>query len=200
MKKVTYTLVGEGFAEYQFLPAYFDWVSKKYQVNLIRSKIQINISKPSGFSKVLKEVNSLCVQSFVSAKPVDFFVAGIDLDETDFTDTLEHHQKRVNELIVRLGKLHKQFSHQIILFVPIQAIDHWINYQQVDSIANSLESKSKKEIKRLVYGHEDAKRFHIERISLTVGKNADFDELAKQSRSFRHFHNQVQQFLSETSQ
>ncbi len=200
MKKILYTLVGEGFAEYEFIPAYLEWVAERNRIEFIRTRIQVAVSKQGGISRVLEEIKPLCELSFVSDKPVNLFVAGIDLDKSDYTDEQEHHEIRKFQLIKCLGKLHQKFGDKIILFVPIQAIDYWIHYQQVTPTANSLESKSKDEIKKLVYGRKDADRQQIKRIARTVGESADFDELAKQSRSFKHFHDQVSDFLNRASQ
>ena len=84
--------------------------------------------------------------------------------------------------------------------MPIQALDYWIHYQQAKSTANSLESKGKDELKRLVYGNKDAGREVVKHIARTVGKNANFDQLVTQSHSFKHFHDQVTAFLKNTSQ
>ncbi|GAB4025732.1 hypothetical protein [Spirosoma koreense] len=200
--KLTYTLVSEGFAEYQFIPAYLNWIVAKYpQIHqVVRTNIQIAITKNPSASKVLQEAATLCARSFADDKnSCDLFIAGIDLDEPDFTDDLERHSKRLRELKEKMGKVHKAYEEKIILYVPIQAIDCWICYIQHNSTANSLESIGKDEIKKKVYGEKSPDRQRIEKTVREAAVKADFMKLVRQSRSFAHFHNQLITFLDEYS-
>jgi hypothetical protein len=200
-KTLRYTLIGEGFAEYKFIPAYMDWVAANYpQIEqVVRTKIQIPITKNPSVSKVLQEAANLCVRSFADDKnPCDLFIAGIDLDESDFT--LERHDKRIRELKEKMGKVYRIYEQKITLYVPIQAIDCWIHYVQNNATANSLESTGKGEIKKKVYGDKNPDRQRIEKVAREAGATADFAKLAKQSRSFAHFHKQITEFLDQYSQ
>lgn len=195
MKSLRYTLIGEGFAEYEFIPSYLNWISKWHGIKFVQSKIRLPLSRPSGVSRVIENAEFLCEQSFYGTSPADLFIIGIDLDRADATDEQVHHKKRTLELEKSLGDFYSKLKQQIILFVPVQAIDYWIRYQQVTSVANSLESKSKDEIKQLVYGSKTPDRKQITRITRAIAEKADFDELARQSHSFKHFHEQVISFL-----
>lgn len=196
--KLVYTLIGEGFAEYKFIPAYMEWVGKQTgQLHVVRTKIQIAITKNPSVSKVLQEAGMLCAQSFADSKnPCQLFLAGIDLDKPDFTDDLEVHTKRLEELKRKMGKVYKRYEKNIILYVPIQAIDCWVCYVQHNATANSLESATKDETKKRVYGEKNPDRQRIEKVVCEAAAKADFAQLAKQSRSFNHFHKQVQAFLT----
>lgn len=199
MSKLVYTLVGEGFAEYQFIPAYIDWVAAKQaqELQVVRTRIQIAITKNPSVSKVLSDAQSLCAQSFADSKtPCHLFIAGIDLDKTDFTDDLEKHGKRIQELKAAMGKVFKQYEDKIILYVPIQAIDCWIAYVQQKATPNSLEGHGKDDTKLKVYGQKKPDRQRIEKVAREAAQKADFAQLAKQSRSFNHFHQQITTFLA----
>ena len=98
-----------------------------------------------------------------------------------------------------MGKVYKYYKKDIILYVPIQAIDCWIYYVQNNATANSLESTGKDEIKRKVYADKNPDRQRIEKVAREAGTKADFAKLAKQSRSFAHFHKQVIEFLDQYS-
>jgi hypothetical protein len=191
-----YTLIAEGFAEYEFIPAYIDWVARQVgDIQAIRTKIQLAISKNPSVSKVVQEAATYCVQSFSDRKnPCDLFIAGIDLDTTDFTDDLEYHAERLKKIQNAMGKVYQRYKDSIILYVPIQAIDCWIHYVQQDATPNSLESTFKNETKHKVYGHRQDRQ-QIEKVAREAANKADFEKLARQSRSFKHFHNQVVQFL-----
>jgi hypothetical protein len=197
-KVLRYTLIGEGFAEYQFIPAYMNWVAEKHgDVQAVRTNIQIAISKNSSVSKVLQEAGQLCSLSFADKKnPCDLFIAGIDLDTSDFTDGLEYHSARVQEIMNRMGKVYQIYKDKVILFVPIQAIDCWIHYVQKNATSNSFESITKDETKRRVYGDRQD-RLQVEKIAREAGAKADFNKLARQSRSFKHFHSQVVDFIEK---
>lgn len=96
-----------------------------------------------------------------------------------------------------MGKVYRQYEDRIILYVPIQAIDYWVHYVQQNATANSLESTSKDETKRKVYGEKNPDRQRIEKVVREAAAQADFAKLAKQSRSFAHFHKQVTDFLDQ---
>ncbi len=196
-KKLTYTLIGEGFAEYKFIPAYIEWaVSQQFSnCQVVRTNIQIPISRQSSVSKVLQDAARFCEQSFADTRnPCDLFIAGIDLDKSDFGE-LEIHAARLHELKTSMRETHKLYADKIILFVPIQAIDYWLCYVEEQATVDSLEAKAKDEIKKKVYGSKNPDRRQIEKIAKTIAEKADFAKLAKQSRSFKHFHQQVIAFL-----
>ncbi|WP_421826695.1 DUF4276 family protein [Larkinella sp.] len=202
MTKLIYTLVGEGFAEYAFIPAYLKRMAENRSVQFVRSNIRIAISANPSASKVIEKAAQFCEQALVSESH-ELFIIGIDLDKADFPPELMHHTKRRNELVAKLGKLHKTFEKKIVLYVPIQAFDHWLYYQcykvnlkEVKPTPNSLEAKHQDEIKTRLYGKKAADRLTMEKIAKTVAEKADFDELAKQSRSFDHFHKQIVTFLA----
>lgn len=200
-KLLRYTLIGEGFAEYQFIPAYMEWAAKQItDLQVVKNDIQIAITKNPSLSKVLQEAATLCARSFADdKKPCHLFIAGIDLDETDFTDDLELHGKRICELKEKMGKVYRQYEDRTILYVPIQAIDCWVHYAQHNATANSLESTGKDETKKKVYGERNPDRQRIEKVVRETAAKADFAKLAKQSRSFAHFHKQITTFLEQYS-
>ena len=167
---------------------------------VVRTRIQTAISKNPSVSRVLKETATYCAQSFADSKdPCDLFIAGIDLDKPDFTDELIHHAKRVGELQNGMGKVYRNYSSQIILYVPVQAIDCWVYYIQQNANANSQESAGKDDIKKKVYGFKNPDRQRIIKVVKEAVANADFDKLAKQSKSFAHFHKQVNEFMATYS-
>ncbi len=204
MSKTTlrYTLIGEGFAEYQFIPAYMNWLvaTQAPQLQISRTKVQIAVTKNPSVSKVLQTAGLLASQSFADKKdPCDLCIIGIDLDKSDHTDDLAYHSKRLKELEDRMGKVYSTYKDQIVLYVPIQAIDCWICYVQHNAISNSLESTGKDETKKKVYGENNPDRQRIEKVVREAAAKADFAKFAKQSRSFAHFHKQVLAFLNQYS-
>jgi hypothetical protein len=202
-QKVTYTLLGEGYAEYAFLEIYLRKMYSKYKpdAQLVSSRLMIPKGGISNSSRVLANISKLCQISFNDRKDINLLVAGIDLDTTDFEDDLPKYKARIKEMIDKLGKLYGLFQDKIILFVPIQAIDYWILYQNyhlkndAKPANNSLESVSKNDTKKKLYG-KDINETKIERIAREVAEKADFEELSKQSKSFKLFHTQVENFIN----
>lgn len=195
-RKLTYTLLGEGYAEYAFLKKYLELVSTSNQIQAVSSGLILsNGSK----AKVYKHLEIFYNNTFLDKK-ADLFIAGVDLDEADFE--LDKFNAEVNKLKAGLGKLYKQFEKKTIFFVPIQAIDYWILYQKykIDKSTkptnNSLEAKGKVDVKRNLYDNTLPNRQIIEKISVQIAEKADFEELGKQSKSFNLFHSQVKNFIN----
>lgn len=201
MKKLIYTLLGEGIAEDAFIPAYIQSVAKVKNIQTVRSRLKISTSSKPSMSKVLDHLESFCIQSLVQNNE-QLFIAGIDLDKPDHTDKQELYKARIQELKNKLGTLYGKYENKIILFVPVQCIDHWLYYQyyKIDKSEkpsnNSLESQSGKEIKKMLYGNR-RDGGQIKEITAKIIKDCDFDELAKQSRSFRNFHEKVTKFIDQ---
>jgi hypothetical protein len=203
-KKLTYTLLGEGFAEYVFMKIYLKRMVAQKDTNI--QVVSSGLMKPSGGkssdSKVLANLKNLCFKSFVSRNDIQLFIAGIDLDEPDNDPDMPKYKARIKEMTDKLGKeLYGKYQDKIILFVPIQAIDYWILYQNyhlkndAKPANNSLESISKNDTKKKLYG-KDINETKIERIAREVAEKADFEELSKQSKSFKLFHTQVEKFIN----
>jgi hypothetical protein len=204
-KKLTYTLLGEGFAEYAFIKIYLERMAaqKDADIQVVSSRLMKPNGGKSSSSQVLANIKNLCIKSFVSRNDIQIFIAGIDLDQIDNDPDLPKYKARIKEMTDKLGKeLYGQYQNKIVLFVPIQAIDYWILYQNFrlkkedKSKDNSLESTPKDAIKKRLYG-ANANEIRIERITQDVAEKADFEELAKQSKSFRLFHEQVKMFIEK---
>ncbi len=67
---------------------------------------------------------------------------------------------------------------------------------EIKSASNSLESVSINDTKKKLYG-QNINQTKIEKIANDVAEKADFDELAKQSKSFKLFHEQVKIFIEK---
>ena len=206
MKKITYTLLGEGYAEYAFLEIYLKRVFaiQHTDIQIVSSKLMKPSGGKSNSSRVLSNLKNLCFKSFVSRNDIQLFIAGIDLDQADPDPDLLKYKARVKEMTDKLGKeLLNKYKDKIILFVPIQAIDYWILYQsyhlknEIKSKENSLESTTKDATKKKLYGI-NINETKIKKIAKEVAEKADFEELAKQSKSFKTFHEQIVKFINTT--
>ena len=196
---LVYALIAEGFAEYSFIPVYLKRIAAEKGLQVKRSSLDLLKKQPSK-SKVLLEAEDLCLKALRDEEQA-FCIVGVDLDGPDQTDEQGEHIKECAKLTKALGSAHKRYAEQILIYIPIQAIEHWLAYQAYQAKKNekpvngSLEKLHQKELKRLLYGDKDDRR-KMQSIAQTIAENADFEELAKQSRSFAHFHNQVISFLS----
>ena len=204
-KKLTYTLLGEGYAEYVFLEIYLRRMYAEYKpdTQLVSSRLMKPSGGKSSSSQVLANIQKLCIKSFISRDDIQLFIAGIDLDQADNDPDLMKYKARIKEMTDKLGKeLYGQYKNQILLFAPIQAIDYWILYQfyrlkkEIKTTDNSLESSVKDVTKKRLYG-ANANKTKIEKIAKDVADKADFEELAKQSKSFKLLHEQVKLFIEK---
>ena len=203
-KKLTYTLLGEGFAEYVFIKKYLEKmvVQKESNIQVVSSRLMKPSGGKSSSSQVLANIQKLCIKSFISRNDIQLFIAGIDLDQADNDPDLLKYKARIKEMTDELGNLYSSFQDKIILFVPIQAIDYWILYQhyrlknEIRPVNNSLESVNKNNTKKRLYG-KDINETKIEEITKQVAEKADFEELAKQCKSFKLFHEQVKLFIEK---
>jgi hypothetical protein len=204
-KKLTYTLLGEGFAEYAFIKIYLERMiaQKDADIQVVSSRLMKPNGGKSSSSQVLANIKNLCIKSFISRNDIQIFIAGIDLDQIDNDPDLPKYKARIKEMTDKLGKeLYGQYVNRIFLFVPIQAIDYWILYQNYrlkkedKPKDNSLESTQKDVIKKRLYG-ANANEIKIERITKEAAEKADFEELAKQSKSFKLFHEQIKMFIEK---
>ena len=199
---LVYALVAEGFAEYTFIPVYLKRIAAEKGFQVKRSSLDLLKKQPSK-SKVLAEAETLCLKALRDEEQ-DFCIVGIDLDKADHTDEQKEHTVECSTLIKALGSAYKVYEKQILIYVPIQAIEHWLIYQayRTKSVDKPTKDSSEKEpqgkLKKLLYGDKEDQR-QMKSVAQAIAEKADFNELAKQSRSFRHFHSQVTEFLNEYS-
>lgn len=199
MKSLKYALIAEGYSEYKFIPVYLQRMTSSLGLQVKRSKIDLLKKQPSK-SKVYTEAAKLGQSAFQDGAVL--CLIGVDLDRPDQTPEQSDHTAELKKLENAVKSILKKYGHQIKLYVPIQAIEHWLAYQKyrLDAVKrpanNSLEKRHQDDLKAFVYGDKKAKQWKIEEVAQTVAEKADFDELAKQSRSFDHFHKQIVTFLA----
>ncbi|MFD1144479.1 DUF4276 family protein [Larkinella insperata] len=199
MKLVKYALIAEGYSEYKFIPVYLQRMASSLGLQVKRSKIDLLKKQPSK-SKVYAEAAKLGQSAFQDGAAL--CLIGVDLDDSDHTPEQSQHAKELKKLEGSVKQILNRYGDKIKFYVPVQAIEHWLAYQKYKLDAgkcptnNSLESKHQDDLKALVYGDKKAKQWKMEEVTQAIAEKADFDELARQSRSFNHFHRQVVTFLS----
>lgn len=202
-KPILYTLIAEGFTEYKFIPVYLNRLAEGMDLRTKRSSVGLSKSHPSK-SKILTVVYRLGI-SALQENNHDLFLVGVDLDQPDHTPEQSHHAAQLDELSAALKTLRTSYSDRIVLYVPVQSIESWLAYQAYKTTGSacppghSMESKKQNELKKLLYGNKDADSLKMETVAEAIARKADFTELARQSRSFKHFHDQVIDFLNRAS-
>ncbi len=197
-----YTLVAEGFAEYTFIPIYLKRVATSKGLQVKRSSLDILKKQPSK-SKVLAEAEDLCLKALRDEEQA-FCIVGVDLDGPDHTDEQSKHTAECSKVITALDSAYKRYKGQICIYVSVQAIEHWLMYQAyqtkpiVKPLAKSVEKESQDKLKKELYSGKEDRR-QMQSVAQAIAEKADFDELAKQSLSFAHFHKQVIFFLDQYS-
>ena len=97
IKKLTYTLLGEGYAEYVFLEIYLRRMYAEYKpdTQLVSSRLMKPSGGKSSSSQVLANIQKLCIKSFISRDDIQLFIAGIDLDQADNDPGLMKYKARI---------------------------------------------------------------------------------------------------------
>ncbi|MFT6961056.1 MAG: CRISPR/Cas system-associated endoribonuclease Cas2 [Flammeovirgaceae bacterium] len=197
MTKVNYTLLAEGIPEELVIPEILKQINQELNLNCQFKRSSLNVkysSKPSK-SKVLSNLEKFVQDS--KANKEALFIVGVDLDTSDFGGELREKQIRTLKKGVKQSVGN---SEGCIFFVPVQAFDYWLAYQnyriskEKKPANNSLEGKDKKAIKKIVYGDKQAKK-NIENACRKIIANWDLQELQQQSKSFKHFYQQIDSFL-----
>ncbi|WP_018618169.1 hypothetical protein [Spirosoma luteum] len=198
-KRLDYTLIAEGYAEYAFVPTYLKLVADQSGIQAVRSKLGFK-GRDAGKSKVLQEADPISTVAILQNHQL--IIVGIDLDGADHEVEQPRHTAECQTIVAALGKNYKIYPDRFVYFVTVQAIEQWLAYQAhkvglaQKFPVNSLESKQQSELKKILYGQKD-NGFTMDRVAENIASSADFEELSRQSRSFKHFHHQVVEFLTQ---
>ena len=189
MKTINYNLLCEGYSEHYSLPKLLEEFGKQEAFIFKRSKLRIKNSSSPSKSKVIQKTAEFATETLV-VENLDLFIVGVDLDQPDFSDETPIWQKQHDELLTSIDK---QLRDKVVIFVSIQAFDYWLLYQKykIDNsqkpIANSLESRSKNDIKKSLYGKSFPSEYEIKKICELISSKIDIKELQTQSKSFNKF-------------
>jgi len=120
----------------------------------------------------------------------DIFFVGRDIDS---------HQ--ANQFKIRQNHFTKERIKNLILMLPVQCVEHWLwllkhrreNPQSTKNI--SFENYHNDRAKIEVYGQKDPPNELSNPIVYSLSSSLDVSWLESRSDSFKHFHNQVVQFL-----
>ena len=200
--RLVYTLVAEGYAESSFIATYMLRMAEMYAIQAVKSRLGLRPGK-SNKSEVYLECQNILKDSI--NKQYDLFIVGVDLDKPDHEKDQPVHKSECDKLVTALGKPYQRFSDRIIIYVPVQAIEHWLIYQvhKVQGtkmiVRDSVESAHQDKFKEQLYKKRRDGDV-MQKVAREIAEKADFNELAKQSRSFCHFHEQVTAFLASFSQ
>lgn len=196
MTKIIYTLLAEGIVENEFIPGLLKKLSTNKNITISKSSLSLKQSSGPSKSKVLKNVN-LFAKSSILINDENLFLVGVDLDSADHDlSQLKEQEKQIRALIPN-GIDEKK----AIIFIPIQSFDHWLLYQHYKvnrsekTLANSLESKLSSEVKKTLYGVSNPNGYLIKTTTKKVLEVLDIQELSKQSKSFKHFYDQLPNIL-----
>ena len=190
MKKIKYGFYGEDDAQKIFLKNYL-----RHLPNVIFEPDDdfCNRYRARNKKQVDEKFRMVSQEGFLWYQHDVFFV-GRDLDnhlKDDYTAKFTWFQ---------------DYSHdrqKTLFMIPVQCIEHWLWYLKIKqdnpklTKNEPLETKPRPEAKRAVYGIPEA----INAISIPIVNELttqfDIEWLESRSNSFRHFHRQVQSFLTQ---
>jgi hypothetical protein len=134
------------------------------------------------------------VQVGISVHQQDIFFIGIDLDDQNY--------EKLQPLFEKMkAKLDKKLRSKTCIFIPIQAIEHWLWYLKVkkenpNSNKNEpFEKQPRPRAKEVVYGSKRPSNEVSNPIVNALSENLAIAWLESRSASFSHFHQQVTTFL-----
>jgi hypothetical protein len=189
MKQLKYGFYGEDDAHKIFLHNYL----KHFADTIIfeRDDDFCNRFRANGRKQVDTKFAYVAREGLAKHQHKVFFV-GRDVDsylDAQFNQRLDHFRKeRIENLLVML---------------PIQCVEHWLWYlkRKKDNPALtkniSLESQLRDKAKFEVYGEEEPPNRVSNPIVDELSKRFDIPWLESRSDSFKHFHNQVIEFLNQ---
>jgi hypothetical protein len=197
IKSIKYSLLAEGIVENVFIPAFLNQLLPE-KAKFTKSNLTIKSSSSPSKSKVLKKVSDFVKTSLIVLDE-DLFIVGVDLDKPDHDLT---HLKSQETELKGLIPDHIDAS-KVIIYIPIQAFDHWLLYQKykVDRTArtadNSLESKDSNNVKKALYGTSRPDTYLIRKKANEILEAMSVSDLSKQSKSFKHFHKQIENYMEQ---
>ena len=93
------------------------------------------------------------------------------------------------------------FKNQTLRLIPVQCIEHWLWYLTDETAqTGKLENKPRDDAKLAVWGVKRPTDERRKEVFTAIRPNFDIPHLVSRSASFRHFHQQVQNFLKTSSQ
>ncbi len=185
MKILKYGYIGEDEAQRIFLRNYL----KTYTETIVFEEDTDSKIKATNKTEVDKLFVEAAIKSLKYAGNDVFFV-GRDLDDFQFK-AFQEKQTSMR------ADLPEQFKNQVIIFVPVQCIEHWLWYlkrkaDNPQSTKNeSFEQKPRNDAKIAVYGQAKVPNKISNPIVEQLTTSFDTAWLASRSDSFKWFHNEV---------
>ncbi|GAB3897072.1 hypothetical protein [Spirosoma agri] len=182
---ITYGFFGEDKAQRNFLEKY---LHQQYPETFIEDETERWRFKAANGSQVDKLLPDALRQRALLGLDILFVSRDID---TEHKPTIKARQELYTS---------KCASHPVILMLPVQCIEYWLWYikrHNEEAGKNTpLESYPRSEAKRAVYGDTN---LVSKQILLADGIliNFDISWLEQRSESFKHFHHQVNAFVSQ---
>lgn len=183
---IIYGFFGEDVAQRNFLAKYLD---QQYPDTFIEDE---------EFRWRVKVRNRDQVDAFLTEAllqkvkfQLDVLFVGRDVD-TEHQPTINSRREHFNKAC--------QNHQPVVLMLPVQCIEHWLWYvkrREEEPGKNSLlEPYPRMDAKQAIYGDSKTEEKRLEKANAVL-TYFDIDWLVQHSESFRHFHGQVENFLSK---
>jgi hypothetical protein len=191
IRTIHYTLLAEGIVENAFIPELLQKIHGG-KLRFSKSHLSLKQSASPSKSKVFANIAKFAKESLIIQEE-DLFIVGVDLDVQDYDlNILKKEEKKIYE---SLGQ--GIDNSKVIIFIPIQAFDHWLLYQSYRLerkeriVDNSLESKDTYDVKKDLYDTSHPNANTIRKKAKAILGILDIKDLTKQSKSFKHFYDQL---------
>jgi len=196
MKKVTFAHFCEDVSQRVFLENALKQfpAQNKAAIEFILNEEFVWTFKPRTKAEVLDNYSDASIKAFAKYK-VDVFFIGMDYDDWDQSAYKEKH--------LELGDvLDKSIRTKTIIFLPIQAVEHWLCYlkQKIDNPQTTKlilqEGKNRRAAKDEIYGTTRPSSSLSETKVNELTTPIDFGWLCNHSKSFNHFYKQLEAFAA----
>jgi hypothetical protein len=197
MKTIKFGFFGEDLAHKIFLINYLNHFQKSH--NLLFEIDEEFCYRYSGNNKkeVDNRIGEVIQAGFNYPYNQDVFFVGRDIDSQNIAE----RDKISSQL---KSKIWSQYQTKALIFLPIQCIEHWLCYIKW----NKENSSQTKNITFENIGNNDTKFqvYQVKKASNSISipivknltENFDIQWLESRSESFRHFHNQVIEFVKNS--
>ncbi|MCA0233863.1 MAG: hypothetical protein LCH91_25630 [Bacteroidetes bacterium] len=195
MRTLKYGFFGEDIAQQLFLENYLLQLPLilNEQVAFVRDvDFKLKGHNKSNVIKLLSDA----VQIGLSQYHQDVFFVGVDSDDERMTE----HKKQYLQITEQVSLAHRD---KTFIFIPVQCIEHWLLYlkfkkEHPNSNKNEkYEQIARADAKKKMYGN--ARPVMDKQIGIVANctQNMDIEWLIERSESFRHFHCQLIDFLTD---
>ncbi|MEM9885023.1 MAG: hypothetical protein AAF849_03960 [Bacteroidota bacterium] len=138
---------------------------------------------------------SMGMKAFVV--PIALCIVALDAEDSEHGELFHEMKQKLNETTIH---------DRVLISIPVQCVEYWLYYLKLKNENSSLEAtdpiekiKTRREVKKLVYGREKPTNKKSSPIVEKLSKNINIDWLKQCSNSFDHFCRHFEEYIEKIS-